>query len=331
MIAFPTSPEQAAVALEKTPGAARAGATDLQERRHKGLHTGGVVDLRDLDGFDQIEVLPDGAVRLGAGLRLKELAADPMLGAAWPGLVMAAGGLATPQIRARATLGGSLLQEVRCWYYRNPAFTCLKRGGSACLARQGDHLFHSVVDLGPCAAPHPSTMGMVLLALDASVELADGEERPLSAVLGGGTNPKRTHELEPEALIVAVKLPPAAAGARSAYGRSIHRSRSEWPLVEAFVQLETSGGKVSAARVGLGGVANRPLRLTEVEQALVGRATDDLEPAFKLAEARAKPLPMTGYKVPLMSATLADIAAKALAGPAATPPTPPAPVEEETP
>lgn len=327
MIVFPTTTQQAAGALAKHPGAARAGATDLQERRHKQLHTGSLVDLRDLDDFDQIEVLPDGGLRLGAGLRLKTLAEDPVVKAGWPGLAQAAGGLATPQIRARATLGGNLLQEVRCWYFRNPAFTCLKRGGSACLAREGDHLFHSCVDLGPCAAPHPSTLAAVLLALDATVELSDDTERPIAELYGGESNPKRTHNLGPEVLLVALRLPPTPAGARSAYGRSIHRSRSEWPLVEAFVQLEVEGDTVTAARIGMGGVANRPLRLSEVEEALVGAKLDALDAAFAKVEARAKPLPMTAYKVPLMSATLADVAAKALAGAGATPPVAAEPAE----
>ncbi|MGY1812791.1 FAD binding domain-containing protein [Blastococcus sp. SYSU D00820] len=49
----------------------------------------------------------DGDV-LGAGTTLAALATDPAIGAAWPALASAAAGAATPQVRAVATLGGSV-------------------------------------------------------------------------------------------------------------------------------------------------------------------------------------------------------------------------------
>jgi CO/xanthine dehydrogenase FAD-binding subunit len=54
----------------------------------------------------------------------------------------------------------------------------LKKGGQHCPARTGNHLFGVCFDLGPCVAPHPSTLGMALLAYDAEVEVAGGASRP---------------------------------------------------------------------------------------------------------------------------------------------------------
>lgn len=250
---------------------ARAGATDLTERRHLGMHSGPVVDLT---GLDEVEVGEDGTLRLGAMVRIARVASDPVLTAGWPGLAMTAGGLATPQIRRRATVGGNLLQDARCWYFRNRRWTCLKQGGEACLARGGDDAQHSCLDLGPCIAPHPSTLALALLALDATVEV-DDTPWTMATLLGPGTNPAVTHDLPRDALLTAVLVPPTPEGAVSAYRRTIQRSRAEWPLVEAFGQVVLEDGVITEARLAIGGVANRPLRLAETEEALLGHRLDD--------------------------------------------------------
>ena len=88
-------------------GSYRAGGTDLTELRHRGIVQGPVVDLRDVPELDAVGPGPDGGLRLGALVRLSRVAADPQVVSAYPGVAAAAGGLATPQIRSRATLAGS--------------------------------------------------------------------------------------------------------------------------------------------------------------------------------------------------------------------------------
>ena len=77
----------------------------------------------------------DGAARIGAFTTIAAIAADARIAAAYPGIAASAQGLATPQIRHLATLGGNLAQRSRCWYFRNPHIDCLKKGGSDCPAR----------------------------------------------------------------------------------------------------------------------------------------------------------------------------------------------------
>ena len=127
MIRFPTSSAQAMAA----PGTWRAGGTDLTELRQRGLHTGDLVDLRDVTDLSEIRALDEGGWYLGARVTLRQVAEHGPLGESCPGLTQAFGGLATPQIRARATVGGSLMQQVRCWYYRDAEVHCLKKGGGA--------------------------------------------------------------------------------------------------------------------------------------------------------------------------------------------------------
>ncbi len=326
MITFPKTIGAAAAA----EGRLRAGGTDEVDLRHRGITGGPVVDLRDLPDLDTIEPL-EGGLQIGAKVPIAALAGDPRVLQGWPGLAAAAAGLATPQIRARATVAGNLLQQVRCWYYRSTHFDCLKKGGSACFARAGDHVFHSAVDTGPCIAPHPSTLACALWAFDAQIALGTDPDAALSVpeLLGGGADPRQTHALAPGQVISAVILPPPTPGDRSAYVRTIHRARAEWPLVEAVarVRLDASGAIADLAWVA-GGVANRPLRYDAAARALIGLRPDDARIDEVLAPlgAPADGLPDTAYKARLIPATLRDALDQAVAAEPA-----PAPRPEENP
>jgi len=315
VITLPTSVDQAV----RADGTFRDGGTDLTELRHRGVVDGPVVDLRDVPGLATIERTDDGGLRLGARCTLAAVADHPDVIAGYPGLAQAAGGLATPQIRARASLAGSLLQEVRCWYLRSPQFQCKKQGGLVCLARRGDARFHAAYDRGPCIAPHPSTMAMALWAFDARVHLATAtgtDERDLPALLGDGSDARQTHAVAPGELVTAVTLPPPVTGEHSAYHRTIHRARAEWPLVEALVRVVAApDGTLSGMHLMVGGVANRPLTYPEIAAQIDGRTADDAEWNAILDNLAADAdLPQAAYKATLVPVTLRDTLAKALQG-----------------
>lgn len=304
MIRFPANVDDAL----GHEGEFRAGGTDLQERRHLGISSGALVDLRDIADLDRIEAGPTGGLRIGAKVPMAVLATDSRISAGYPGLARAAGSLATPQIREVGTLAGNLLQRSRCWYYRNPHARCLKNGGTACLARTGDHLLHACFERSACVAVHPSTLGMVALAYEAMLRIGGAPHRSVEALYGDGADPRREHTLEAGALLTHVDLPPALPQEQAAYFRAISRSRSEWPLVEAIVRLWIEADRVKAARVAVGGVAAVPLRLRRVEEALTGKPPDDASfgAAAKLASAGASPLEGTRYKVGLLEATVLE-------------------------
>lgn len=311
MISLPRTIAQARAA----DGAFRAGGTDLTELRHRGIAQGPVVDLRDVPELDAVVPTSSGGLRIGALVRLSRVAADPQVTSGYSGLAQAAGALATPQIRSRATVAGSILQEVRCWYFRSPEFACLKKGGASCFARGGDAVFHAAVDLGPCIAPHPSTLAMALWAYDARVEVNGTEQRDLPTLLGDGSDPRKTHALGPHELVTNVILPPPIAGERAAYFRTIHRARAEWPLVECLVRVSLDGaGKIAMLTIGVGGVANRPLRYDEAARACLGLAPDDprLDEVFAGMSEGADSLPQAAYKARLIGPTVRETLDRAL-------------------
>ncbi|MFV8751618.1 FAD binding domain-containing protein [Nannocystaceae bacterium ST9] len=288
-------------------GVLRSGGTDLQELRHLPIFAQRpVIDLRDVAGLDAI-TLDDQGAWIGGAAIVQQVADHPAIGERWPGLAQACGALANPQIRNVASLAGSLLQAPRCWYYRHPDYTCLRKGGDTCYARGGDHLFHVCFDTQPCAAPHPSTPGMALLAYEAKVELlVPGDAAPRQLAIAELLEPEGMPE---GGLITAIRLGPPLAQERSAYVRASNRAYAEWALVEVLVRLRFDGeGTIDFARVCVGAVASTPLRLTELEAALVGQKADaaNFERVAALARAGANPLPMTGYKLDLLDASVLE-------------------------
>ncbi|HEY3258739.1 MAG TPA: FAD binding domain-containing protein [Pseudonocardiaceae bacterium] len=297
----------------------RGGGTDLTARQRIGRATGPFIDLGGVRELHGIRWLADGSARIGAMTTVAALATDPTLRAAYPGLTGTAAGLATPQIRAAGTLGGNLLQRNRCWYYRNPLFACFQTGGHGCPARAGAHLYATVIDQGPCVAPHPSSIAMGLLAYGAQVMIngrGGARSMPVADLYGDGSDPTRDHLLAPAEVLTAVELPAPTPGERAAYHRAIARAEAEWPLVEAVARLVLDGGTITTAAVAVGGVARTPLRLPEVEDALVGREATaaTLQTAAAAAMKRCAPLPQTGYKVALLRDTVVEVLERAADG-----------------
>jgi xanthine dehydrogenase YagS FAD-binding subunit len=286
-----------------------AAVTDLSERRRTGVSRGAIVDLVASAETTGVVWGTDGAARIGASTSIGAVAADAQILRAYPGLAAAAGGLATPQIRHLATVGGNLAQRSRCWYYRNPHFDCFKKGGSDCPSRAGNHLYGVAFDLGPCVAPHPSTLAAALLAYDATVATDKRSGLSIADVLGDGKNASSDHALGSGEIIKSIQLPPPLANERAFYKRAISRTHAEWPLAEVVVRAVVTGGKFETLRVTAGGIAPVPLRLTGVERAATGAAANaaTAEVAAKHAIAGAKPLPMTGYKLDLLQGLVRDL------------------------
>jgi xanthine dehydrogenase YagS FAD-binding subunit len=287
----------------------RAAGTDLSERRRSGVSHGPIVDLAATAGTIGIEWAADGSARIGALTTIGTIASDPRIREAYPGIAAAAQGLATPQIRHLATLGGNLAQRSRCWYFRNPQIGCLKKGGSDCPARSGNHLYHAAFDLGPCVAPHPSTMAMALLAYEATVTTDRRSRLSLPDLLGDGTNGAADHLLAAGERIEAIALPAPLASERADYKRAISRTHAEWPLVEVCARAVLSGGTFQHVRIAAGGIAPVPLRLTACQAALEGKAAnaETIAQAALLATSGAKPLRMTGYKLELLVGLVRDV------------------------
>jgi xanthine dehydrogenase YagS FAD-binding subunit len=302
--------------VHAAPGEIRAGGTDLHDRYRLGVSSGPIVDIYKLPGLGAIEQASDGSTTIGALVTIDEVARNPITAGEYGGLAKAAAGLATPQIRWAATMGGALLQRTRCWFFRHPDYHCFKRGGDECYARDRHNPNGVIFDAGGCVYPHPSTLGAALLAYDAEVEVFGKGRRPIAELFGDGSDPTRDHLLDDGDLLTQIILPPPVPGEQNAYFRAIARFEAEWPIVECMVRLVIEDRTIKAAGIGVGGVAAVPMRLASVEAALVGQTADHatLERAALISAQHVNPLPQTAHKVDFLVGTLRETLEQALAG-----------------
>ncbi|MHB8695925.1 MAG: FAD binding domain-containing protein, partial [Solirubrobacteraceae bacterium] len=117
-----------------------------------------LLDITRLAGLDRIEPLPGGGLRIGALVRLNDVAADERVARDWPVLREAIHKAASAQLRNLATIGGNLLQKTRCAHFRSEdAVQCNRRApGSGCAARNGHDDRHALFGwTDDCIATQP--------------------------------------------------------------------------------------------------------------------------------------------------------------------------------
>lgn len=289
-----------------------AGGTSLLTEMEDGLTAPErLISLRDVAELRGIASTGEH-VQVGALATLADLSRNTMLREGpLAALAEAARLAASPQIRTSATIGGNLLQDVRCWYYRS-GVPCWLAGGSGCPARTGEHHMHALFEQSPCAAVHPSDPATVLLALDAQVVIAGGasgeQSLPLADLLAAPTaERRRMHTLPTDALIVRVDVP-AHTGWRSIYQKAMERSLFAWALAGVAVAIRFDGETVTDARIALGGVANTPMLASDAAEMLVGQPLTNaqIQAAARRATEGAEPLPQTGYKLTLVQRLVAE-------------------------
>ncbi len=268
-----------------------------------------LVDISHLPGLERIEDLPDGGVRIGALVRNADLAHDVGFARRFPAVAEALLSGASAQLRNAATVGGNLLQRTRCAYFYDVAGACNKRDpGSGCEAHGGDNRLHAILGWSAsCIATHPSDFCVPLVALDAVVEV-EGQAGRREIALETfhrlpGDAPDRESVLERGEMIVAVRLPPAAAGfaAHARYLKIRDRTSYAFAVVSAAAALRFEGDTIAAARLALGSVALKPWRAREAEEILIGARADALSfrRAAGAALAGAKPAGDNAFKIEL--------------------------------
>jgi xanthine dehydrogenase YagS FAD-binding subunit len=256
-----------------------AGGTNLLDLMKENItRPAQLVDINGLP-LDQIRVLPDGGLWLGALARNAATAYHPEVQSRYPLLSAAILAGASPQIRNMASNGGNLLQRTRCYYFYDTGVPCNKREpGSGCPAIRGLARQHAILGASEhCIATHPSDMCVALAALDATVHvLSPRGERAIAFAdfhrLPGDT-PHIDTTLAPDELITHLTLPAAPRlAAHSAYLKLRDRASYAFALVSVAAALDIDdGGVVRDARIALGGVAHKPWRQPEAEALLVGQ------------------------------------------------------------
>jgi xanthine dehydrogenase YagS FAD-binding subunit len=286
------------------------GTTLIDLMREEVERPSALVDINALD-LRNIEASPN-ELRIGALARMAEVAGHPAVRHAQPLISQALLEGASPQLRNMASIGGNLMQRVRCPYFRQLDAPCNRRNpGTGCAAIVGVQTNHAILGTSAsCIATHPSDLAVALVALDAVVRVR-GPDGPRSLRVEDlyrlpADSPHLEHTLDAGELIVEIRVPAGTHSKRTAYLKVRDRSSYEFALVSVAAALDLDRGLVRGVRLAAGGVATVPWRLRAVEAALVGErfGPASLERAVRLAANGATTWPGTEYKVELLRRTI---------------------------
>jgi len=287
------------------------GTTEVDLLRLDVVRPTALVDINDLP-LGSIEELADGGLRIGALARMSDVAADSVVSERFPMIAQALLLGASPQLRHMASMGGNLLQRVRCSYFRDGVSPCNKREpGTGCSASHGINRGHAILGTSEhCIATHPSDVAVALVALDAIVHIegpAGARSIPISDFfLLPGETPHLEHPLEHGDLIVAIEVPSSPVARTSLYLKVRDRESYEFALTSAAVALHVNGGAIADVRLALGGVATKPWRAHRAEQLLMGARAEQATFASAAREELADAVPrgMNAFKVELAQRTI---------------------------
>ncbi len=273
-----------------------------------------ITGLAELEGYD---VGPD-RIRFGALARMAEVGDDAALTQAAPVLTESLWKAASPQLRHAARLGGNILQQTRCPYFRDTAYSqCNKRApGSGCAALDGGETnLHAILGGSEtCVAMYPGDWAQALIAFDAEVTTrGPGGTRTIPFadlhVLPGDTPEVETILAKGE-IVTGINVPVIPALKASHYLKARDRESYAFASASAAVGIEMDGDTVRDVRIALGGVAAVPWRATEAEESLKGGplTEETAREAGRAAFADAQALEGSEYKIKLG----ADVVAGAL-------------------
>lgn len=267
-----------------------AGGTDLfpkmkrRQMNYKYVIGLGKLGLRGLSGTPQNEM------KIGALATLAEL--QETLPQPYSVISQAASLISTPIIQNMGTIGGNLCLDTRCnyydqnYYWRKSIDFCMKKDGDICwVARSSDRCWAvSSCDLGPVVIALKSRLGL---------KNASGERVIDAEDLYANDGIKYLNKNDNE--ILTSVLLPQVNGWRATYFKLRRRGSFDFPVVSVAVCLWFERSIVTDARIVLGAVAARPLRVKEAETQLIGKPLTDetIQQAAHEAFVHGKPLDNT--------------------------------------
>ena len=152
-----------------------------------------------------------------------------------------------------------------------------------------------------CIAVSPSDIGIALIALDAAIvttkRTVDAQDFFTASATGSTI-------LDPDELVTEIQIPTPPEGAKQAFRKFRLRKAIDFAIVSVASVITIRDGLCKEARITLGGVAPIPVRATQAEKTIKGKAINPTtaEEAAKTAVVGVAPLTMNAYKVQITKA-----------------------------
>lgn len=266
-----------------------------------------MIELTQIDAWKGVRETSDG-IEIGAVTTLTEIANNPLVQDRFGLLAQAAGVVASPQIRNVGTLGGNLVQDARCWYYRR-GLDCYRAGGNLCYADspEGLNREHAVFGASRCVAVSPSDTAPALVALDATMVISsESGQRTVPAqdfFVGPARDILNMTVLNEGEILTAVRIPNTFANAEFYFEKVADRNVWDFALVSIAAAVKVSGGTIQDVRLAAGAVECVPRRLEAVENALRGQQRSEAlaDQVAAIATDGARPLNYNNFKIPLLA------------------------------
>ncbi len=274
-----------------------AGGTDLVPNlKRRQFEAAVLVSLHRVDSLRGVHGTHGSGLVIGALTPLDVIANHPHVQEHFRALSEAAGLVATPAIRTRATLAGNLLADTRCNYYdqtepwRESLGWCMKAQGTIC----------RVAPSSPrCLAVSSCDTAPALIALDARARLAS-PTGVREIALRELYRDDGIHYLDMarDEVLTEIALPPLGP-TRSTYLKLRRRGSFDFPVLGVAARVSRAAdGAVADARVVLTGIASRPVEIPEAAKLVGALPSDDaIAEVARAAEQRAKPLDNTDLTI----------------------------------
>ncbi len=252
-----------------------AGGTDLLVRMKQGLASPThLISLKALPELANIR--ESGSVlRIGAGVRLKDILASQPIQDRWPGFIEAVSSIGAPSIQHfTGTIGGNLCQDNRCQFYNQSTFfrrarqACNKAGGKTCYAWEGGS--------DKCYSVCQSDAAPVLIAMGAQVVVRSkhGERTiPLADLYSSvGEHPLT---LADDEILTEIHISDPDPGTGTAFEKLAYRTAIDYAVISAGALVQADGDRITKARLVIGAVSRAPLSISAVESILQSRPAGD--------------------------------------------------------
>jgi 4-hydroxybenzoyl-CoA reductase subunit beta len=289
-------PETAAEAVKlKTSGAMSrylAGGTDMIVNVRRGIEAPEMmIDLTAIASITEI-VSESGGLRIGAGVKLCDLAAHTNIVSDYPAIAQAAASVAGPTHRQYGTIGGNLCLDTRCLFYNQSQWW--RASNNFCLKHLGD-ICHVAPSGQRCFAAFSGDVAPAMLVYGATVSLEGLNGARTIPLTDLYRDDGMDHlKLETDELLVSVYLPKPNEGSVSAYEKSRIRGSIDFPLAGCAVRLVITDGRVADISIALTAVNPYPHMVRGID-AFVGRSADDnlFDDIREIVRMQAKPMRTT--------------------------------------